>query len=98
MNSRLYKLIEELTDEEQSLLEIAVGELIGVRDTSDGVPTTSEIIRWSRETWTRDGLGKSPFGDSGQRSILDLRGLGKEVWQGVDVTEYLRSERQSWHR
>ena len=30
------------------------------------------------------------------RSLLELEGLGQEVWQGVDVDEYLRRERSSW--
>lgn len=30
------------------------------------------------------------------RSLLELRGLGKNIWQGVDVDEYLRQERASW--
>lgn len=25
-----------------------------------------------------------------------LRGLHKEVWQGLDATEYVRGERESW--
>jgi plasmid stability protein len=29
-------------------------------------------------------------------SILDLRGLGKEVWRDVDATEHVESERRSW--
>ncbi len=29
-------------------------------------------------------------------SILDLQGLGKEVWAGVRSDEYLRKERQAW--
>jgi hypothetical protein len=32
----------------------------------------------------------------GQRSILELSGLGKEIWQEIDVDEYLRQERQAW--
>ncbi len=32
-----------------------------------------------------------------QRSILELRGLGKEIWQGVDVQEYVEQERASWN-
>ena len=32
-----------------------------------------------------------------RRSLLELQGLGKEVWQGVDVDEYLRQERSSWN-
>ena len=29
-------------------------------------------------------------------SILELQGLGKEVWAGVNADEYLRRERQAW--
>jgi hypothetical protein len=31
-----------------------------------------------------------------QHSILELAGLGKEVWQGVDVGEYIKRERDAW--
>ena len=34
--------------------------------------------------------------DHPRRSLLELRGLGKSVWQGIDVEEYLRRERSSW--
>lgn len=29
-------------------------------------------------------------------SILALRGLGKELWDGVDAAEYVASERAAW--
>jgi plasmid stability protein len=29
-------------------------------------------------------------------SILGLRGLGKELWEGIDAAEYIREERDSW--
>ena len=28
--------------------------------------------------------------------IRGLRGLGKEIWKGLDVEEYIRKERESW--
>ena len=31
------------------------------------------------------------------RSLLELEGLGREVWEGTDVDEYLRRERWSWN-
>ena len=31
-----------------------------------------------------------------QLSILELRGLGKELWRGVDAAEYIAEERSSW--
>lgn len=29
-------------------------------------------------------------------SILDLRGLGKEAWQGVEPARFVAEERDSW--
>jgi plasmid stability protein len=29
-------------------------------------------------------------------SILELRGLGKEVWRGVNAAEHVRRERDAW--
>ena len=29
-------------------------------------------------------------------SILELEGLGKEIWEGIDAAEYIRGERDSW--
>ena len=29
-------------------------------------------------------------------SILDLEGLGADVWQGVDVAQYIEEERNAW--
>jgi len=32
-----------------------------------------------------------------RRSILELQGLGKEIWQGIDAQEYVDRERASWN-
>lgn len=32
-------------------------------------------------------------GEGQLHSILELRGLGKELWQQIDSTDYLRQER-----
>ena len=32
-----------------------------------------------------------------RRSILDLQGLGKEIWRDVDAQEYIDQERDSWN-
>lgn len=32
----------------------------------------------------------------GHHNILELHGLGKEIWQGVDVNEYVRTLREEW--
>ena len=31
-----------------------------------------------------------------RHSILELHGLGKEIWQGVDPKEYVRKLRDEW--
>jgi hypothetical protein len=31
-----------------------------------------------------------------QRSILELEGLGKGIWEGIDVDAYINEERNSW--
>ncbi|PYO37836.1 MAG: hypothetical protein DMD86_01895 [Candidatus Rokuibacteriota bacterium] len=30
------------------------------------------------------------------RSILELRGLGKELWRGIDAASHVERERRSW--
>ena len=31
-----------------------------------------------------------------KHSIMELRGLGKEIWQRIDVEKYIEEERNSW--
>ncbi len=31
-------------------------------------------------------------------SIMELKGLGKEIWQGIDVEKYIDEERNLWDR
>ena len=34
-----------------------------------------------------------------QRSIMELHGLGKEIWNGIDAQEYVNELRREWdHR
>jgi len=35
-------------------------------------------------------------GGTHTRSILELKGKGKEIWKGIDVKAYLDKERSSW--
>jgi hypothetical protein len=32
-----------------------------------------------------------------QHSIMELEGLGKEIWEGIDAQEYVNEERDSWN-
>ncbi len=33
-----------------------------------------------------------------QRSLRELRGLGKEIWAGIDAQEYVDQQRDEWDR
>ncbi len=33
---------------------------------------------------------------SQKRRLTELRGLGKEIWQGIDAQEYVNQLRQEW--
>jgi hypothetical protein len=45
----------------------------------------------------RNELDNDNGDDDGQRhSILELHGLGKEIWQGVDPKDYVRKLRDEW--
>ena len=32
-----------------------------------------------------------------KHSVMELQGLGKEIWQGVDAQEYVDEERDAWN-
>lgn len=33
---------------------------------------------------------------SGKLNLCDIEGLGKDIWAGIDVDEYIQNERASW--
>ncbi|WP_416670056.1 hypothetical protein [Egbenema bharatensis] len=37
------------------------------------------------------------MGDKPKRSIMELEGLGKEIWHGLNAQEYVNQERASWN-
>ncbi len=41
----------------------------------------------------RQGTGRPK-----KHNIMEFRGMGKEVWEGVDVEKYIDEERNSWER
>ncbi len=43
-------------------------------------------------TLIRKGVNKKE-----DRSILELKGKGKDIWKGLDVKAYLDEERSSWN-
>ena len=67
-------------------------------------PTYEEVLKSASQLTTDEQLKllaelATRMRESGQprkRSITELRGLGKEIWQGMDAQEYVNRERGSW--
>jgi len=53
-----------------------------------------EQLRLIQELMDRAGESASP---EPEHSIMELCGLGKEIWQGIDAQEYVNRERASWN-
>lgn len=43
-----------------------------------------------------EALHPHPEASEPQHRITEMRGLGKDLWQGTDPQEYLKAERESW--
>jgi hypothetical protein len=56
-----------------------------------------EKLRLIRELTARTEGSEEKTGPAKDRSILELSGLGAEIWNGIDAQEYVRSERASWN-
>jgi hypothetical protein len=41
--------------------------------------------------------GANPAQAGGATSILELQGLGKEIWRGMDAQEHVNHERAAWN-
>ena len=69
--------------------------------------TTYQDIRNQVETLTPDEqfrlledlavLVRRRMAPTPKRSIMELEGLGKDLWQGIDAQEYVNQERDSWN-
>ena len=42
-------------------------------------------------------LIRKKTGKTMPRSILELRGKGKDIWKGINVKSYIDKERSSWN-
>ncbi len=62
-----------------------IRELLGI---SKG--DTLEVYKKNHEIVMKKIKAKKPL------SLRNLKGLGKEIWQTIDVDEYIKKERESW--
>ena len=59
----------------------------------DQIPVRYEgLLKWYETEYIKRG----PAPQGALDSVLALRGLGSEIWQGVDPDEYVRQLREGW--
>ncbi|MBA3030323.1 MAG: hypothetical protein FP816_16145 [Desulfobacteraceae bacterium] len=56
--------------------------------------TLSDQLRLLEETAT---LIRKKTSEIKPRSILELKGKGKDIWKGINVKAYIDEERSSWN-
>ena len=66
------------------------GELLSL-----GIAERFEVVRLAMDSLRKECTDVPSVQ---KRSLLELRGLGKEIWEGVDPVEYIKQERNSWER
>jgi len=66
------------------------GELLSL-----GIAERFEVVRLTMDSLLKEIVDVPTVH---KRSLLELRGLGKEIWEGVDPVEYVKQERDSWER
>ena len=105
MKAGLSKLLKSLTPAEQAEVETFATFLLARRRLkkhrvfTDDV-STEELLQLVTDAggfeWL-DAPGEDLYSVGEPRySVLELKGLGKEIWQGIDAQEYVDQERSSW--
>jgi hypothetical protein len=61
-------------------------------DPEDVPPQYAELIEWAKQRFGKDGPMQSRWLDG----LFQLRGMGRELWQGEDPDEYVRKLREDW--
>lgn len=59
---------------------------------SDIPPRYAGLIDWAKQRYQKAG----PRPKRWLEGVLQMRGLGRELWRGIDADEYVRELRQHW--
>ncbi len=105
MKAGLSKLLQSLTLAEQAEVETFAAFLLARRklkkvQVSTDDMSTEELLQLVTDAGGFEWLD-APEEDvysAGEPSycVLELKGLGKEIWQGIDAQEYVDQERSLW--
>ena len=61
-------------------------------DPDDVPPKYHELIDWAKRRYNQSGESKSRW----LEGVLQMRGMGREIWKGEDPDEYVRRLREGW--
>jgi len=56
------------------------------------------VIRLQLLALIAQDLAMSDTTDEPEHSLLELEGLGAEIWQGIDAQQYVHEQREEWDR
>ncbi len=68
-------------------------------------PTYEDVLQGARQLHAEDQLAllealasmlRQTIASRPRRSILELQGLGKQIWHEMDAQEYVNRERDAW--
>jgi hypothetical protein len=58
-----------------------------------------ELVKLTAEDLNREGQPRDAAPRRASHSLLELEGLGEELWRGIDAQEYVNELRREWdHR
>jgi hypothetical protein len=67
---------------------------MSARLTVDQIIQAASALQPSERQRLIEALSRPELGR--KRRVTQLRGLGKEIWQGRDAQEYVNAERDAW--
>ncbi len=56
------------------------------------------IAQWILKDLAREEIPSEPETKGPRRSLLELEGLGAEIWEGVDAQDYVDELRSEWEQ
>jgi hypothetical protein len=80
-----------------ALAGMDMGTLYAYVISENAVRETRRLLAEANAPGGATSLSQLVAGKAKTRSILELEGLGKEIWEGVDPKEYVRKLRDEWN-
>lgn len=98
MTTQAHPTVEEILAQAR-LLSLEEREILLEKLHVDLIQQMTVLLRRLESRLPSDWLKENPepsLEAQQYHSIMELKGLGKELWQDVDVKKYIEEERSSW--